>query len=92
MLAVIDYGASNLRSVVHALNYLHVSDMRIVHNPHELRHADKIILPGVGAFGAGMQQLRAQGLAERFLCGAVDERVDQRGPGPKMRNPVDVRI
>lgn len=63
MLAVIDYGASNLRSVVHALNYLHVSDMRIVHNPHELRHADKIILPGVGAFGAGMQQLRAQGLA-----------------------------
>jgi glutamine amidotransferase len=62
MLAVIDYGASNLRSVVHALNYLQVDDMRIVRTPHELRHADKIILPGVGAFGAGMQQLHKQGL------------------------------
>jgi glutamine amidotransferase len=62
MLAVIDYGASNLRSVVHALDYLGAEDMRIVHTPHELRSADKIILPGVGAFGAGMQQLRKQGL------------------------------
>src|SRR5690554_696769 len=62
MLAVIDYGASNLRSVIHALNYLEVSDMRIVRTPHELRHADKLILPGVGAFGAGMQQLHEQGL------------------------------
>ncbi len=62
MLAVIDYGASNLRSVVHALNYLGVEDMRVVHTPHELRGADKIILPGVGAFGAGIQQLHKQGL------------------------------
>lgn len=62
MLAVIDYGASNLRSVVHALNYLGVEDMRVVRTPHELRSADKIILPGVGAFGAGMQQLHKQGL------------------------------
>ncbi|MBZ0303264.1 MAG: imidazole glycerol phosphate synthase subunit HisH [Anaerolineae bacterium] len=62
MLAVIDYGASNLRSVVHALNYLGVADMRIVRTAHELRHADKIILPGVGAFGAGMEQLRRQSL------------------------------
>lgn len=62
MLAVIDYGASNLRSVVHALDYLGAEDMRIVHTPHELRGADKIILPGVGAFGAGMQQLHKQGL------------------------------
>lgn len=62
MLAVIDYGASNLRSVVHALDYLGAQDMRIVHTPHELRGADKIILPGVGAFGAGMQQLHKQSL------------------------------
>ena len=62
MLAVIDYGAGNLRSVVHALNYLGVVDMRIVQSPHELHGADKIILPGVGAFGAGMQQLHQQGL------------------------------
>ena len=64
MLAVIDYGAGNLRSVVHALNYLGVENMRIVKTAPELRGADKIILPGVGAFGAGMQQLHAQNLIQ----------------------------
>ncbi|HVU14303.1 MAG TPA: imidazole glycerol phosphate synthase subunit HisH [Phototrophicaceae bacterium] len=64
MLAVIDYGAGNLRSVLHALNYLGVESMRVVRAPHELRSADKIILPGVGAFGAGMQQLHAQNLVQ----------------------------
>ncbi len=64
MLAVIDYGAGNLRSVLHALNYLGVENLRVVHSPHELRGADKIILPGVGAFGAGMQQLHKQDLVQ----------------------------
>jgi imidazole glycerol-phosphate synthase subunit HisH len=64
MLAVIDYGAGNLRSVVHALNYLGVENMRVVRTPHELKGAERIILPGVGAFGAGMQVLHAQGLAQ----------------------------
>lgn len=64
MLAVIDYGAGNLRSVLHALKYLGVENMHLVHSAHELKGADKIILPGVGAFGAGMQQLHAQGLAQ----------------------------
>lgn len=64
MLAVIDYGAGNLRSVVHALNHLGVENMRVVRSAHELKSADKIILPGVGAFGAGMQALHEQGLAQ----------------------------
>jgi glutamine amidotransferase len=64
MLAVIDYGAGNLRSVVHALNYLGVDNMRIVQSSHELKNATRIILPGVGAFGAGMQQLHQQGLVK----------------------------
>ena len=57
MLAVIDYGAGNLRSVVHALRALGVRDMQIVQDGAGLRCARRIILPGVGAFGAGMQQL-----------------------------------
>ncbi len=64
MLAVIDYGAGNLRSVLHALGYLGVEKLRVVHSPDELRGAEKIILPGVGAFGAGMQQLHAQNLVQ----------------------------
>lgn len=64
MLAVIDYGAGNLRSVVHALNHLGVEDMRVVQNARDLRGATQIILPGVGAFGAGMNQLRERGLVQ----------------------------
>jgi imidazole glycerol-phosphate synthase subunit HisH len=64
MLAVIDYGAGNLRSVLHALRHLKVQDIQLVREPRELEGADKIILPGVGAFGAGMQQLHKQGLVE----------------------------
>lgn len=64
MIAVIDYGAGNLRSVMHALNHLRVDGLRLAHTPDDLRGADKIILPGVGAFGAGMQQLHQQGLVE----------------------------
>lgn len=64
MLAVIDYGAGNLRSVLHALKHLGVQDMQLVQKPEALIGAEKIILPGVGAFGAGMQQLHKQGLVE----------------------------
>ncbi len=62
MLAIIDYGAGNLRSVLHALTHLGVRDMRLAREPQELQGASKIILPGVGAFGAGMAQLQRQGL------------------------------
>jgi glutamine amidotransferase len=64
MLAVIDYGAGNLRSVLHALNHLRASDIRLVRQPDQLAGAEKIILPGVGAFGACMEQMRAQSLIE----------------------------
>lgn len=62
MLAVIDYGAGNLRSVVHALKHLNVTDMQVVQGPEQLAGAEKIILPGVGAFGACMAQMRKQDL------------------------------
>ena len=62
MLAVIDYGAGNLRSVLHALKYLNAENVKLVHQPDELKGASKIILPGVGAFGAGMQELHKRDL------------------------------
>lgn len=64
MLAVIDYGAGNLRSVLHALKHLGVERMKLVQRPEDLDGADQIILPGVGAFGAGMQQLHEQNLVK----------------------------
>jgi imidazole glycerol-phosphate synthase subunit HisH len=78
MLAVIDYGAGNLRSVVHALKHLGVTTMQIVQKPADLDNADQIILPGVGAFGAGMQQLKKQKLIEP-IKGAIRRGVPYLG-------------
>jgi imidazole glycerol-phosphate synthase subunit HisH len=64
MLAVVDYGAGNLRSVLHALSYLGVENTRVVQDGRDLKGADKIILPGVGAFGAGMHQLAERNLVQ----------------------------
>lgn len=70
MLAVVDYGAGNLRSVLHALTYLGTHNMRVVEDGRDLKSADKIILPGVGAFGAGMQELVKRDLAEPLIDAA----------------------
>ncbi len=64
MLAVVDYGAGNLGSVLHALNHLRAENMRVIQDGRDLKGADKIILPGVGAFGAGMQELTKRNLIE----------------------------
>ena len=71
MLAVIDYGAGNLRSVLHALKHLGARDMQLVRGPGQLLGATKIILPGVGAFGAGMAQMRAQKLVAPLKAALV---------------------
>ena len=61
MIAIIDYGAGNLFSVKNALDYLGVA-CRITAEPEEIRRADEIILPGVGAFPDAMRMLREKGL------------------------------
>ena len=60
---VIDYGASNMRSVVNALESLGRS-VRVVDDPDGVREAAALILPGVGAFGDGMAGLRKRELVE----------------------------
>ena len=57
MIAILDYDAGNLKSVEKALGFLG-EESRITRNRHEVAEADKLILPGVGAFGPAMQQLR----------------------------------
>lgn len=63
MLAVIDYGMGNLRSVTNAFSGLGC-DAFIARQPEELRRAEMIVLPGVGAFGDGMSNLNAAGWTE----------------------------
>jgi glutamine amidotransferase len=62
-IAVLDYGIGNLRSAEKALQHVG-SAARLVTNPAEVRAADAVVLPGVGAFGACAHALRESGLEE----------------------------
>lgn len=57
MIAIIDYNAGNLKSVEKALLYLG-QECEITRDFHRIESADKVILPGVGAFGDAMEQLK----------------------------------
>lgn len=61
MIAIVDYGMGNLRSVQKAFEHLGAK-AAIVHRPEEIDHADRVVLPGVGAFGDAMDNLKAAGL------------------------------
>ena len=63
MIAVIDYGAGNLRSVVNAFEAIGQQPL-VTNNPADLTRASAIVLPGVGAFGDGMKTLRDLNLIE----------------------------
>jgi len=63
MIAVIDYEIGNLRSVQKALQRVG-GDARLITTPAELARADKVVLPGVAAFGDAMEELRSLKLVE----------------------------
>lgn len=61
MIAIIDYDAGNIRSVEKALLLLG-QEVKITSDAKEIQTADKVILPGVGAFGDAMENLKSRGL------------------------------
>ncbi len=63
MIAIIDYGAGNLFSVKNALDFLGLEN-KITKDPADLRAADRLILPGVGAFADAMRMLNESGLVD----------------------------
>lgn len=63
MIQIIDYGMGNLRSVQKAFESLG-QPANICSDPHMLRTADKVVLPGVGAFRDAIAHLHAQGFVE----------------------------
>ncbi len=73
--ALIDYGAGNLRSAAKALEAAGAANVRVTADPAEVRAATRIVLPGVGAFGACAAALRAiPGMEE-----ALEETVRGKG-------------
>ena len=61
MIAIIDYGVGNLFSLTSSLACLGL-ESRVTGRPEEIEAADRIILPGVGAFGDAMEKLEETGL------------------------------
>jgi imidazole glycerol-phosphate synthase subunit HisH len=62
-IAILDYGMGNLRSVEKALEHVG-AEASITADPGEVRAADGVILPGVGAFPRAMERVRERGLDE----------------------------
>ncbi len=71
MIVIIDYGRNNVRSVRHA--FLSIgAEAEISSDPHRVRNASGLVLPGVGSFSSGVGALRTRGLAS-----AIREAVNQ---------------
>ena len=66
MIAIIDYGVGNLYSLLGSLRRIG-KEAAVTADPEQIRAADRIILPGVGAFGDAMARLRDTGLVPLLL-------------------------
>ncbi|NDB46905.1 MAG: imidazole glycerol phosphate synthase subunit HisH [Nitrososphaeria archaeon] len=73
MLAIIEYGMGNVRSVYNAFTLLE-QDVQITSDPKQLKDADAIVLPGVGAFSDGMRNLREKGLLNELTEQVIDNK------------------
>jgi glutamine amidotransferase len=74
MISIVDYGGANLGSILNMLRRVEVP-AELVSTPAALERAQKIILPGVGAFDHGMAALRERGLIAPLRAKALEERV-----------------
>jgi imidazole glycerol-phosphate synthase subunit HisH len=73
VIAIIDYGMGNLRSVQKAFERLG-ADAQIVSSAEQIERASKVVLPGVGAFADAMAHLREQGLVKPVLDAIASRR------------------
>jgi glutamine amidotransferase len=67
MIAIVDYGLGNVRSVMSALEFLGAPAL-ITENPDDLLAAEKLILPGVGSFRAAMENIHRRNLEAPILA------------------------
>lgn len=65
MIGIVNYGSGNIQAIKNIYNSLNIQT-KIITDPSELKEADKLILPGVGAFDETMKQLIDSGLKEEL--------------------------
>lgn len=78
MITVINLEISNLNSVLNALKYLEI-EFCVSDKKEEIEKATHIILPGVGTFGKGMEQLKSKGLIEPIRKQAFEKKIPVMG-------------
>ena len=74
MIGIIDYGSGNVQAIATIYNILNI-EYKVVTNVADLNKVDKLILPGVGAFDATMQQLIDSGIKEKLNNLVINEKV-----------------
>jgi len=79
MIAIIDYGIGNLASVQNMFRKIGVRDAVITSEGETIRKASKILLPGVGAFDAGMNNLERSGLIPLLNVKVLEEKTPVLG-------------
>ena len=73
MIALLDYGAGNIRSVRNGIKKLGF-EVEDITDPAQITTADKLIFPGVGSFGLVMSRLREKGFAEPLIRRIKDDK------------------
>lgn len=75
---IVDYGMGNIRSVKNAFELLK-NKVDIINKPSEIKNADGIILPGVGAFGNAIKNLQELGLIEPIKETVIEKKIPLLG-------------
>jgi len=78
MINIVDYGVGNCGSIASMLSYLGIAN-RISGDPADIATAERLILPGVGAFDTGMQNLEDRRLVEPLHRAACDRQTPVLG-------------
>ena len=74
MIGIINYGSGNIQAIAAIYKYLNI-DFQIITDPDDLKKAHKLILPGVGAFDATMQQLIDSGIRDELNDLVINKKV-----------------
>ncbi len=75
MINIIDYGLGNLASIKNMFKHIGVKNVKITSDKSDLENAEKIILPGVGAFDNGMQHLKKYDLIDVLNKKAIEDKI-----------------
>ncbi|MDO8592415.1 MAG: imidazole glycerol phosphate synthase subunit HisH [bacterium] len=65
MIGIVNYGAGNLQSVKNSLDFLSIPNI-VINKSEEIKNCDRLILPGVGAFGPAMKKLNKLGFSQEI--------------------------